>query len=70
MGHRLDKRVFSVEPVRELFSETEHHEQRIVDRDTKPDESDQELYDDRHIGQVGQPVDAQECRENRRHRNE
>ena len=44
--------------VRELLAEAEDHQQRVVDRDAEPDERDEELDDDRDVGDVRQRPDA------------
>ena len=50
-------------PACELFPEAEDHEQRVVDRHAEPDERDEELHDDRDVGDVRQQIDAEERRE-------
>ena len=41
----------------ELLAEAEDHQQRVVDRNAEADERDEELDDDRDIGDVGQRPD-------------
>ena len=47
-----------VPAVVELLAEAEDHQQRVVDRDAEPDERDEELDDDRDVGDVGERPDA------------
>ena len=56
-----------VSPCAHLLPEPEDHQQRVVDRDTEPDERDEELDDDRDVGDVGQGPDAEERRQDRGH---
>ena len=49
-----------------LLAEAEDHQQRVVDRDPEPDERDEELDDDRDVGDVRQAEDAEERRQDRR----
>ena len=52
--HRLDERRLDVLALAQLVAEAEDHQQRVVDRDAEADERDQELDDDRDVGDVGQ----------------
>ena len=65
MRHRLDQRRLDVSPVVELLAEPEDHQQRVVDRDSEPDERDEELDDDRDVRDVGERPDRAEGRDDR-----
>ena len=49
----------------QLVAEAHDHQQRVVDRDAEPDERDQELDDDRDVGDVGQAQHEREGVEDR-----
>ena len=49
-----------------LLAEAQDHQQRVVDRDAEPDQRDQELDDDRDVGDVGQRPHEREGVEDRR----
>ena len=66
VGHRLDERRLDVVPLAQLVAEAEDHEQRVVDRDAEADQDDQELDDDRDVGDVGQRPDERERVQDRR----
>ena len=68
MRHRLDERGLDVLALTQLVAEAEDHQQRVVDRDAEADQRNQELDDDRDIGDVGQDPDEREGVENRRYR--
>ena len=70
VGHRLDERRLDVVPLAELVAEAEDHQQRVVDRDAEADQRDQELHDDRDVGDVGQRPDEREGVEDRRDRDD
>ena len=65
MRHRLDERRLEVVAFAKLVAEAEDHQERVVDRDSQTDERDQELHDDRDVGDVGQSPDKRERVENR-----
>ena len=54
----------------ELLAEAEDHQQRVVDRHAEPDERDQELDDDRDVGDVGQRPDERERGQDRARRDQ
>ena len=66
MGHRLDQRRLDGAAFAELVAEPEDHQQGVVDGDTETDQCDQELDDDRDIGDVGQRQDQSKRVEDRR----
>ena len=70
MRHRLDERRFDVVAFAELVSEAEDHQQGVVDRDSQPDQRDQELNDDRDAGDEGERPDEGERVEDRRNRDD
>ena len=70
VGHRLDERRLDVVSLAELVAEAEDHQQRVVDRDAEADQRDQELHDDRDVGDVRQRPDERERVEDRRDRDD
>ena len=70
VGHRLDERRVDVVPFPKLVAEAEDHQQRVVDRDAETDQHDQELHDDRDVGDVGQRPDERERVQDRRDRDD
>jgi hypothetical protein len=54
VGHRLNERRLDIFAFAQLVAEAEDHQQGVVDRDAETDERDQELDDDRDLGDVGQ----------------
>ena len=65
VGHRLHERRLDIVAFAQLVAEAEDHQQGVVDRDTETDERDQELHDDRDVGDVGQRPHEREGVEDR-----
>ena len=63
--HRLDERGLDVLALAQLVAEPEDHQQGVVDRQPEADERDEELHDDRDVGDVGQPPHQREGVEDR-----
>ena len=68
MCHRLHERGLDLCAFAQLVAEAEDHQQCVVDRHAQPDQRDQELDDDRDVGDVGQDPDQRERIQDRRHR--
>ena len=54
VGHRDDHGVVVVAPARALLAPAGDDQQRVVDRDAEADEGDEELDDERDVGDVGE----------------
>ena len=63
--HRDHNRVVIVAAVVALLAPARDEQQRVVDSNAEPDQRDEELHDERHIGQVGDRQQHHERRENR-----
>jgi len=63
--HRDHNRVVIVAAVVALLAPARDEAQRVVDSNAEPDQRDEELHDERHIGQVGDRQQHHERRENR-----
>ena len=68
--HRHDDRGMVVEAVRTLLAPPVDDEQRVVDRDTEPDQRDEELDDEAHVEDVGPQEHDRERRQDRHGRDE
>src|SRR6266536_4967380 len=54
-----------VVPMRDLLTPPGDHEQRVVDRHAQPDEGDEELHDEAHVGEDREEQHDEESREDR-----
>ena len=71
MPHRVaHRRLVGHAGLLAFLAPADHDEQRVVDRDAEPDQRDEELDDERDVGDAGERPDQQEGRGDRDERHE